>query len=323
MTIDQFATSYPQQDEPCSIDDAVATPANDLQTPRLKAHFGPGSAKDFNFFLPDIDATASFNPRYMTSAHCVAADFYSTQFVDFCARVGSRPRLHRKLWEFAFVHENLNRFGALRPGARGIGFGVGGECLPALFVAHGCEILATDAPEEISRDWIDTDQWSHGTSGLLWPTIAPDDLVREKVEFMACDMNAVPDFEHKFDFSWSACCFEHLGSIELGMRFIIENVEKCLVPGGVACHTSELNLSSNEHTVGDGPTVLFRRRDIEELADRLTARGHDVSLGRFEPGDSFIDGLVDLPPFCEDLHLRLKICEYVTTSFGLTVRKAR
>lgn len=307
-------------------DDAMAvdpSPTVAPAAPGLKAHFGPGSEKSFEFFLPDIGACARFNPRYMTTAHCVASDFYSTQFVDFCARVASRPRLHRKLWEFAFIHENLMRRGALGPGCRGVGFGVGAECMPALFVAHGCDILATDAPEGISADWIETEQWSHGVAALLWPTIAPDELVRRKVEFMTCDMNRLPDFDPKFDFSWSSCCFEHLGSIELGMKFIVENVEKCLVPGGVACHTSELNLSSNEHTVSEGATVLFRRRDIEELADRLKDRGHDVSLGRFDPGDSFIDGLVDLPPYCEEPHLRLKLAGFVTTSFGITVRKAR
>lgn len=317
MITDQLGAPTPAGDE--SVDPWVEGTA----LAPLKAHFGPGSDKSFQFFLPDISACAVDNPRYMASAHCVAADFYSTQFLEFCARVGSRPRLHRKLWEFAFVYENLRRFGALAPGNRGVGFGVGGECLPALFVSEGCEILATDAPEGISKDWIDTDQWSHGTSGLLWPSIAPDGLVREKVEFMTCDMNDVPDFEHKFDFSWSACCFEHLGSIELGMKFIVDNVEKCLVPGGVACHTSELNLSSNVDTVSEGPTVLFRRRDVEELADRLRDRGHEVSLGTFHPGESFIDGLVDLPPFVEEPHLRLLLAGFVTTSFGITVRRAR
>ena len=43
-------------------------------------------------------------------------------------------------------------------------------------------------------------------------------------------------------------------------------------PGGVGVHTTEYNLSSNERTVEQGPTVLYRRRDLDTIRDALDAR---------------------------------------------------
>jgi hypothetical protein len=36
------------------------------------------------------------------------------------------------------------------------------------------------------------------------------------VDFDVADMNAMPDTLGQFDFVWSACAFEHLGSIRQG-----------------------------------------------------------------------------------------------------------
>ena len=54
-----------------------------------------------------------------------------------------------------------------------------------------------------------------------------------------------------------------------------------LRPGGIAIHTTEFNVSSNDNTVADGDTVIYRKRDIEDLAREDLARlmvGRDVNL---------------------------------------------
>src|SRR3712207_614574 len=56
------------------------------------------------------------------------------------------PILHRKFWEWAFIVRALGERGMLRPGARGLGFGVGQEPHAALFASMGCDIVATDLP---------------------------------------------------------------------------------------------------------------------------------------------------------------------------------
>ncbi|HZI52320.1 MAG TPA: hypothetical protein VFD56_01350, partial [Chitinophagaceae bacterium] len=49
--------------------------------------------------------------------------------------------------------------------------------------------------------------------------LCDEDLFRKSVVYRAVDMNKIPGDLVDFDFNWSSCSFEHLGSIEKGMRF--------------------------------------------------------------------------------------------------------
>jgi hypothetical protein len=274
--------------------------------------------------LPDPVVFGSQDGDYMKSANCLARDFYHRNFAEFCRAIAVAPMLHRKLWEFAFIWHHLYTEGVIRPGSRGVGFGVGRERLPSLFAKHGCKVLATDAPGNIaSAGWTDSGQHSSSLEELFFPEIVGEHDFCENVEFDFCDMNAIDSNIEESDFCWSSCSFEHLGSIESGLDFVVNSVEKTLKVGGVACHTSELNISSDHRTLETGATVLFRRRDIERLAARLESYGHWVKPLPLERGDSFIDYLVDLPPYSTDMSLRIKLASYVTTSFGLVVRRGR
>jgi hypothetical protein len=278
----------------------------------------------YQICLPDPAVVGFQDGDYMRSANCLARDFYHRDFAAFCCSMALPAYLNRKFWEFAFIWHHLFSEGAIKAGARGVGFGVGRERFPSLFASHGCKILATDAPPGIARDeWTDTGQHSCSINELFFPEIVSEAAFRENVRFEFCDMNAIADDIHDFDFCWSSCSFEHLGSIANGLDFVVNSVEKTLKVGGVACHTSELNLSSNDETIGEGATVLFRRRDIEKLIERLESRGHKVKPLPIEPGKSFIDLLVDLPPYSPDLHLRLSLGKYVTTSFGIVATRGR
>jgi len=93
----------------------------------------------------------------------------------------------------------------------------------------------------------------------------------------------------------------------------------CLRPGGVAVHTTEYLVSSNDATVQAGGTVFYRRRDIEELVARLRRAGHDVDMD-YSLGSTPDDVHVDVPPYT-DVHLRTELAGYVTTSLALIVTK--
>jgi len=265
------------------------------------------------------------NMPYMDAGNCLARDFYAKKYVDFCAAIGEPVYLHRKNWEFAFIAEHLSRAEMLRPGAQGIGFGVGTEPMPAYFASKGCSVLATDAPPgSADPGWNETDQWSDGLDRLARPNLISEELLKERVRFAFCDMTSLPtDYESKFDFCWSACCFEHLGSLEAGADFVVESVEKTLRLGGVACHTSELNVSSNRETIETGGTVLYRAQDLEKLTARLESRGHQVLKLPLDPGLAYIDHLVDVPPYAGDVHLKIRLGDFVSTSFGIVVRRGR
>src|SRR5206468_7166259 len=138
------------------------------------------------------------------------------------------------------------------------------------FASFGCQIVATDQAEEaaLAGGWIDTGQHATSLQALNERFICPPNQFKRLVSFRHVDMNAIPSDLKGFDFTWSSCAFEHLGSIKMGLRFL-ENQMACLRPGGIAVHTTEFNLSSNTKTIKRGTVVLFRRRDIEKVAARL------------------------------------------------------
>jgi SAM-dependent methyltransferase len=132
-------------------------------------------------------------------------------------------------------------------------------------------------------------------------------------------MNHIPKDLRGFDFIWSSCSLEHLGSLKHGEYFVY-NAMRCLKPGGIAVHTTEYNFSSNEETLDTGGTVLYRRCDIEQIVKRLQYRGHKISLD-FASGDLPDDQFIDMPPYKHDPHLKLQLLQYVITSMGLIIEK--
>ena len=228
--------------------------------------------------------------------------------------------VHRKQWEWFYIAQALEEAGVVGPGARGLGFGVGSEPLASWFAAQGCHVTATDYPGgEHAGDWATTGELATSLHHLNAAGICPDDAFAERVTFRRVDMRDVPGDLVDYDFTWSSCAFEHLGSIDNGLRFVVEQL-RTLRPGGVGVHTTELNVSSATDTLETEGCVLFRRRDIERLADQLTAAGHQIDC-TFHTGDLPNDRWIDEPPFT-DTHLKLALGPHVTTSFGVLVRKA-
>lgn len=229
--------------------------------------------------------------------------------------------LHRKLWEWLFITQALAERGMLAPGRRGLAFGVGQEPLVAFFASLGCEVLATDLDPAgaAAAGWTDTGvEYAGGLEGLNLHGLCDPVSFAERVSFRALDMNEIPSDLTGFDFTWSSCAFEHLGTITRGQQFIL-NQMACLAPGGVAVHTTEYNVASNQETVEAGGTVIFRRRDLESLAARLSQEGHRVDCD-FSEGTHPADVHVDAPPF-SDVHLRLRLGDFVATSYGLIVER--
>ena len=86
-------------------------------------------------------------------------------------------------------------------------------------------------------------------------------------------------------------------------------------------HTTELNLLSNNKTIDHEGTVLFRRRDFEEIASRLILQGHKVMKLNFQTGNTPLDDHVDMPPYSSNDHFKLVMSQYLTTSFGIVIKK--
>ncbi len=260
----------------------------------------------------------------MKSRICTQEQLESKEFQDWAERLKEqRGRMHRKLWEYCFIIQALYERNLLQPNVSGLGFGVGIEPLASLFCSFDASICATDISTDIAKEsgWVDTSQHAAGLESLNLRELCPDELFDKNCTFQHADMNDIPDNLRDFDFVWSSCALEHLGSIQKGKEFIY-NAMDCLKPGGIAVHTTEYNVSSNIFTLKQGGTVLFRQRDIKNIIRNLRRKGHhiemDFTLGTL-PNDQFID----VPPYKGDPHLKLKLNKYVITSIGLIIQKAK
>jgi len=280
-------------------------------------------SKQSSFLVSDADTKPCEGIVTLKSQACTQEQLESSAFRYWAARLREQPgRLHRKLWEWSFITQALFERGMLRTGRRGLGFAVGTEPLSALFASLGCRILASDLdPDSAGKaGWADTNQHASSLMQLNSRGICPDDLFAAQVVFQEADMRAISSDLRNFDFLWSSCAMEHLGSLQLGMDFVM-NAMECLRPGGVAVHTTELNCDSNFRTIKTGGDVVYRRRDLLELTDLLHARGYVVEPLDFDLGHTEADRYVDEPPYRGRAHLKLRIGRYASTSFGLIVSK--
>jgi 2-polyprenyl-3-methyl-5-hydroxy-6-metoxy-1,4-benzoquinol methylase len=251
---------------------------------------------------------------------CTNGQVLSEPYARICADLKVNPRPHRKQWEFVWIIACLAKAGVLMPGGKVVGFGCGREALPAFFASRGMDVLATDAPPEVVKgSWARGQQYTSDIDALYKPHLLPRHLFDQRVTFRHADMNAIPEDITGYDACWSACALEHLGSLQHGLDFI-RNSLNTLRPGGVAVHTTEFNLSSDEETFEHPRSSIYRKKDIVGLLQSLREAGHDVWPLNLHPGDSLLDEVIDLPPN-SPVHLKLALRRFVSTSIGIVVRR--
>ncbi len=267
----------------------------------------------------------------LRSALCTTASIDSPELLAWADRLrpawdllgtGAPTSHNRKLWEWFYIARVLEERDMLREGRRGLGFGVGTEPLAALFASFGCEIVATDVAADVAErgGWVGTGQHAGELEALQHPDLCDRERFTDLVTFRTVDMNQIPDDLRGFDFTWSSCAIEHIGSLGHSQEFLLAQTA-CLRPGGVGVHTTEYNLSSNVRTVEVGQTVLFRARDVEWVARRLHRAGHRIEVD-LEPGDAPDDHHVDVTPYTTT-HLRVRLHGFVTTSFAFVIERNR
>jgi 2-polyprenyl-3-methyl-5-hydroxy-6-metoxy-1,4-benzoquinol methylase len=264
------------------------------------------------------------------------ADISSDWVAHWCRELHMGRVFHRKVWELAYVLQAIYRHGSMRPGARGLGFGCGQEVIPSYLAARGVTVTVTDQPPEaMEREgWSKTGQHTETLESCFHPHLVSREDFDAHVSLRYVDMNAIDPTLGDYDFCWSVCAFEHLGSIEKGLAFV-ENALQTVRPGGLAVHTTEFNIANAGPTIDNWPTVLFQRRHFTELAERLRAKGHDVAPLDFDVGHQPLDKFIDIPPYQtswdEDIrkawegdgtpHLKVAVDGFVSTCFGLIVRR--
>jgi len=253
---------------------------------------------------------------------CKAMDFKADWFKRWCDELDEQPNFHRKQWEFIYIMQALWELGCIAENKKGLVFAAGTEPLPAMFAKYGVHILATDIfPEKgIEMGWDNGNQLCFGVESLNTRGICREEEFKQRVAYRAVDMNDIPADLVDFDFNWSSCSFEHLGSLEKGFAFLKDQL-KTIKPGGWAVHTTEYNISSNDETQENNNTVIYRQRDIEHIVNELRNEGHFVEEVSFALGGLPEDFMVDTEPHEQKVHLKLQVDKYVVTSIGLIIQK--
>lgn len=280
---------------------------------------------------PPQGATSS-PPPPLGSMVC-RADFWDRPYFEqWCSRMKEAPLYHRKVWEWVFIAQSLAERGLLRDGSRALGFAVGREPLPSLFASFGVSVLATDAPVDLdtTKLWERDGMYAADARVLNERSICTKAQELRLLRFERVDMRSIPEALRDFDFCWSSCALEHLGTLEAGLTFLRRSLDT-LKPGGYAIHTTELNVFSDEDTVKESLfTVIYRERDLRQLMASLESEGHECSPIDFRYGDSEKDRFIDAAPFYTRqgpyfgrTHLKLLLEGFVSTSVALIVRKGQ
>jgi len=263
------------------------------------------------------------DPRKLFDSNlCRVEDVLNEEFIDISVnKLKHPPCTNRKLWEWVYIYYMLARYQKLNSFSSGLGFGVGSERLASAFTAAGAKILATDAPVSavIGQGWETKNQHATSLQQLHYSELVDYSIFSKNCKFDALDMNDYASIPTGYDFHWSSCVIEHLGGISQGLDFLIHSSKK-LNAGGIAVHTTEFNLSSGIETADNSGTCIFRKLDFNNLAQEANQHGLQLEPMIYDPGSHFLDYFVDSPPY-SDVHLRLILERYVSTSIGIVIRK--
>jgi hypothetical protein len=235
-----------------------------------------------------------------TSNLCNYEDFLTEEYEQFCNLISEQKRIHRKQWEFYIIYKKLLHHLGNFNKKKGLGFAVGQEALVPLFLNLNADITASDLDtcDTESSGWINTNQHiSNGFNKYVSSGYITNEVL-SKCKFEFINMNNIPNrfLMQDYDFIWSSCALEHLGSIENGLNYIINSL-KCLKKGGIAVHTTEYNFKSNDITLETRGCVSYRKKDIEYLISKIVNLGYYVEPINYNRNDNAINNHVDEFPY--------------------------
>lgn len=252
----------------------------------------------------------------LSGSVCKFHDFSQPWFHQWAHALDHPVILHRKLWEWCIQSEILFTRKKLQPGMRGLGFAVGAEPLPSLFAARGVHIDATDINAAEAGAWADTGQHAAGLDDIFKPTLIDRQRFDQQVRFFSADMRKLEGLvENSYDFLWSSCALEHLGTLQAGLDFICKSMNLLKV-GGVACHTTEFNISSFDETIEEGDNVIYRVQDLERLSCKLRSQFCMMERMDYNPGYAPEDVRYDVAPWGSrgHPHIKLQLDNFICTS---------
>jgi hypothetical protein len=199
-------------------------------------------------------------PSFATpiSQPMTASQLTEQPFAAWTNMVGPAESLSQAdLWRRAYVLQALDRYGMLKPGARGLAFR-DNEHLAEIIAPMGCSlVIARDGAEE------------------------EDNVPRAPaVAVRAMSFLDQPDDLRGFDFLWSIGVANSLHSAEAAMRFI-GTAMRALRPGGIAVHVFDMLATRERREFHEADLLPLHRKEIERLGLTLISQRNEIAQLNF------------------------------------------
>ncbi|MES2498446.1 MAG: hypothetical protein V4618_20205 [Pseudomonadota bacterium] len=238
------------------------------QQPLLPTHFG-GTALETPARLVSEAAPSFADPA---SQPMTQSQLGEEAFGLWASRLSPRPTTPEGQWRLAFLAQVLDRYGMLRSGARGIGWGDESVAIAPILSAAQCEAVLAVPPIGPDNSSI---AWNALACTALDAPAGPDG----SRPGMIVSLVDQPADQRGFDFLWSIGMAEQ-GYAAGGTANLLGELMTVLRPGGYAVHLFDLA------TTAGGPGLP--RSEIERLSVTLLSRGFSVAQLHF--GDAVGQG---------------------------------
>ncbi|GMR25066.1 MAG: hypothetical protein BMS9Abin39_0342 [Ignavibacteria bacterium] len=194
---------------------------------------------------------------------CDAADWFDTELNSIILNeLKEPPRFHRKQWEFAMIFLALKKLGCLNDNMTGLSLGGGNERVLYSIAQHINKLTVTDLyDEETTWDCAktnDPDEYIKASK--------PFDVDDSKIKALRMDMRYLHFEDNTFDFCYSSCAFEHIGTFDDFVQHLDE-VYRVLKENGVYVFTTELQIGSN--TIEDPHNYVFSPSYLNDIFRKI------------------------------------------------------
>lgn len=190
---------------------------------------------------------------------CDAADWFRPEIEQIITNdLEEMPRFHRKQWEFTMIVHVLRSLGKLREDSVGLSMGGGKERVAYALARHVRQLVVTDLYE-------------NKTSWECARTDNPDEFIRRNKPFpvddaklmaLRMDMRDLQFPDRTFDFCYSTCAVEHIGT-ESDFLAHFNEVARVLKDDGVYVFTTEVLFG--DPTIRDEHNYVFSLGLLFEL----------------------------------------------------------
>jgi hypothetical protein len=216
-------------------------------------------------------------------------DFETAWLRDACRALQIEPRLHRQVWEYAFVWAALHRLNLLRPGLRALGVATHEDPFASCLAQQGVEVVLAE-PGDLST--------------ALESAFRPSQVGRKRFEAMVTiespGSGAWPaSWKGQFDICWTTRALERQQSVQ-GSLSMARSMVSVLRPGGAALITTEFSLGLVESPSPAASLCILERSHLDLLAQAFTASGFALAPLELDWGNTVLDAYIDVPPYPGD-----------------------